>query len=349
MKKISGLFLLICLAGALLSLSCVKHSHIFIKHSFYYWKTVFDISPQDREIFEKLDVKRIYLRFFDVVFSEKTGTAVSEKKVDFRGGTAGYEVVPVVFMMPDSISKTETNKLDGLAESVIGLVRKMAADNNIKISELQIDYDWVPSTREKYFGFLKLLKKKMIKNDPSMSLSVTIRLHQVKYSKITGVPPADSFFLMAYNTGNINVFSEEAVMFNLKALRSYTGAANRYPQAVNVILPVFPSFYVYEGGRIKGIVTDIDDEKLKDRDCFIRKNGFRYVCRKNFNYRGYNFRIGQLIKIERVTINDLVKALDILSTRMNLTGEISLYHYDKKFLAEVTDKKISRLDAAFNY
>ena len=60
-----------------------------------------------------------------------------------------------------------------------------------KYKTIQFDCDWTNSTKKKYF----LLLKSFLDKD----ITATIRLHQIKYFKQTGIPPIKRGILMFYN------------------------------------------------------------------------------------------------------------------------------------------------------
>ena len=81
--------------------------------------------------------------------------------------------------------------------------------NHLKFKELQIDCDWTESTRDKYFHLLSTLRNELERN--KQIISATIRLHQVKYAAITGIPPVHRGMLMYYNMGKINATDNNSV------------------------------------------------------------------------------------------------------------------------------------------
>ena len=66
--------------------------------------------------------------------------------------------------------------------------------------EIQLDCDWNSSTQKKYFNLIEEMK--LYPTWENIVWSATIRLHQLKYPKQTGVPPVNKGVLMFYNMGN---------------------------------------------------------------------------------------------------------------------------------------------------
>lgn len=58
-----------------------------------------------------------------------------------------------------------------------------------------MDCDWTPATKDRYFNFLREVKRQQ----PTVLLSVAVRLHQYRDRTSSGIPPADRGLLMCYN------------------------------------------------------------------------------------------------------------------------------------------------------
>src|SRR6478672_12112056 len=188
-------YLFLSITGLLLA-ACKKNT---TETSFYFWRTNFELSKTEQRIVRDLSVKHIYVRAFDVdaasPFTEPKPVAVVENSKSLNGNA---NVIPVVFITNRTFINIGVEGIRPLAEKIASRCRVLFP----VFSELQIDCDWSDKTREKYFLFLNYFGQILHKNETT--LSCTIRLHQVKYARITGIPPVDGGLLMFYNMGKVN-------------------------------------------------------------------------------------------------------------------------------------------------
>ena len=55
-----------------------------IKRSFYYWKTVYSLNPEEKIILDSLSVKKLYIRYFDVDWDEKNKRPIPKAPINFK-------------------------------------------------------------------------------------------------------------------------------------------------------------------------------------------------------------------------------------------------------------------------
>ena len=189
------------------------------EHSFYYWKTVFHLSNFEKEYLTNLQITKLYIRFFDVEWDETTSQVIPLATIKFNDSVPqGYKIIPVVYIVNKALKNTKTEDIPLLASKILAQVNHIAKLNSINYPELQIDCDWTETTKNSYFELLRTIKGKLEKDK---SLSSTIRLHQVKYKDITGIPPVDRGMLMYYNMGKISAESTHNSVFNVTEAAKY--------------------------------------------------------------------------------------------------------------------------------
>ena len=327
-----------------MSMSCSKPAPHFKNRAFYYWKTTFEITAEDRKVLDDLRINKLYVRMFDVVYDE---TAKQPKPVRplIMGSLQiqGIEIIPVVYIMQDVFRKIDDKESHKLAADIVRLTRTVLAGKTGTVMEFQSDYDWVPSTKEKYFHFLTELKRTLKEKSPGAILSATIRLHQVKYKDLTGVPPIDRGMLMAYNMMDIRYLTPENTTFDVKELKKYVRSVNDYPLKLDLALPIFPSFLIYENNEIKNMLTGLDVKFLGDNDKFQKLSHNMYMAKGVFSYKGEDFSIGDIVKVERISLDGLKKAVKLFEKKGNLGDTICIFHCDTGMIREITDEKIDSL------
>ena len=126
------------------------------------------------------------------------------------------------------------------------------------IKEIQIDCDWTLSTKDKYFEFLKLIKKKIGKRN----LSATLRLWQFKNIKIAGVPPVNRCMLMCYSLSSPKEYNTPNSIFTIDEFKKYL-SNETYPLALDYALPVYNWGILFRNKQFKGIIGEIDEIDIK--------------------------------------------------------------------------------------
>jgi len=263
--------------------ACQKHSDRSI--SFYYWKTRFHLNDYEKEALARNGVSTLYVRYCDIDINGP----VAPVSLD----STGYNIVPVVFIKNRVFEKLNA---DSLAKKI-----------SIKANEVQFDCDWTERTKDSYFQFLKTYKAVS-----KQRVSCTIRLHQVKYPKRTGIPPVDHGVLMYYNIGNIHAGPQNSIYENEIAAR-YNAFINDYPLTMDVALPIFSWGLKIRNGRVVQLLNKIYSAHFENDPNFryLRKNWFTATnsCFK----AGYYFVKGDVIKIEHVPEAELLQMAENVS------------------------------------
>lgn len=328
-----------CLIFFWILASCKHREGRTIHSSFYYWKTVFRLSAKERETLQQLSVHSLYVKFFDVEWNpEKAIAQPAAKSIFQEASPEGISITPVVFITQEPLQKSTAAGLDTLAANISKLLSSMAVNNHVQLStEVQLDCDWTTATKEAYFHLLDALK-----NQPFFQqkiLSATIRLHQLKFLSQTGVPPVNKGLLMCYNMGNLRYPQTKNSIIEEGELKKYISNLDTYPLPLDVALPIFDWYILFDGPNYKGLVRDFlpskEDEK-KDRIVFT----------SDTTISGYVFKKGQWLRHEQSNA-DVVKACaELLSKKMAQKKlAVLLYHLDEKAL---TKYSLHELESFYN-
>jgi hypothetical protein len=193
------------------------HSKKQTHRGFYYWKTDFRLTADEEQRIVALQIQKLYVRFFDINLNA-SNEAVPVAKIIFNSAVpANVEIVPVIFITNNTLKQISPDKILALATDMVDLAGKIATANNINYKEIQFDCDWSLQTKEKFFNLLRYAKNRMT----NQKISCTIRLHQVKYYRKTGLPPVDRGMLMFYNMGEIADTASNSI-FNEADAAKYT-------------------------------------------------------------------------------------------------------------------------------
>ncbi|UKB84413.1 hypothetical protein LF887_01820 [Chryseobacterium sp. MEBOG06] len=318
MKIIKFLFLLFFIT------SCSKKENH--NYTFYYWKTNLKLDKEETKVLEQASTPYLYTRFFDV---DKVGgkfqpVAVITKDKSFQ---TDKEIVPTVFITNPTMLNISAEEIQFLAKSIDHLIQKKAKEYHLKTgNEIQIDCDWTAGTRDDYFKFLKELKKVSGKE-----ITCTLRLHQVKNKKQTGIPPVEKVYLMCYSTSSPLEKSDKNSILDVNILKSYLSKLEDYPiRNIEVALPIYSWGIItnhLEKHKLINALSKKDLEnpnfkKISEYEAEIQKDGFYFGSYLNKGFR---------IKVEEISQNQLEDVIHFLEKKIpNFT--IIYYQLDSKFV-----------------
>ncbi|MCD8207402.1 MAG: hypothetical protein LUD72_05655, partial [Bacteroidales bacterium] len=304
--------------------------------SIYYWKTVFKLSDWDKEFLAKHDIKRIYLRLFDVglghEFGEEELSSIPMASVRFDSEIPeGIEIVPVVYITQNAIRYSP-----GFSNKLYERVKKMAKKNGFKdFRELQLDCDWANGTAYEFFNLCEKMRDKL--HADGRELSATIRLHQLKKA----VPPVDRGVLMIYNTGSLYDRETTNSILNYEDVKAYLKSKVSYGLPLTCAFPLYSWSLLYDKeNKFRCILhkTDYSDSTLYKR---VGENLYEvmshHIIEENIAGEGYT------IRFERPSFSEIneVKSLALSMLRTEMDGVI-LYHLDS---LEISHYKEEEIDA----
>ncbi|MEO7091758.1 MAG: hypothetical protein ABI175_00820 [Polyangiales bacterium] len=264
--------------------------------AFYFWRTTFALTPAEQEAVSALHVERIYVRMFDVAWSEDEKTTVPLGPVALGAGAkvpAGIEIVPVVYLKADVFKHLTKAQLPMLARKLWADVQGRALALGFRPRELQLDCDWTESTREGFFGLLRELKIAA-----ALPLSSTIRLHQVKYRERTGVPPVERGTLMFYNMGKFSPDPEQRMIFDAASAEKYLARIDEYPLPLDVALPIWSWTVHLRDDMVVGLMQSTDPGELPALDFLVADGADRFVATRSAFLHGTFLREGDVLKVE---------------------------------------------------
>lgn len=264
-----------------------------VARAFYFWRTTFALSPAETRAVADLGITRLYVRMFDVAWSEAEHRAVPVGPLVVPAGArlpAGVELVPVVFLRDEVLRHAAAGPLAG---EIWGEVSRRTAALGSAPRELQLDCDWTDHTRDAYFALLRALRQA-----GHVSLSATIRLHQIKYRERTGVPPIDRGMLMFYNMGKFSADPEARAIFDADSAARYLARVGEYPLPLDLALPIWSWTVHVRDGAVVGLMQSTDPAELGALDFLERAGEGRYVATRTTFVHGTLVRAGDMLKTE---------------------------------------------------
>ncbi|KLE07093.1 hypothetical protein [Aliarcobacter butzleri] len=294
MKKIVILISLI-LVFALIVFNYNKTQKKDIQISFYSWENSFE----EQNINEKL-----YIKVLDVNFSTKLEllkTNIKETPKNF---------IPVIYITNETMKNVD-----------YALVSKAILETlkNYKFDEIQIDCDWSLSTRSNYFNLLEDLKEKLNKK-----ISATIRLHQIKYYRKTGIPPVDYGVLMYYNMSNIGDFNTKNSILDNEIAKKYHYNFDVYPLKLKLALPLYSQAIQFREEKAISLFEGVEEKDFNND--FEKLENNRYKVLNSHYFKGRYIYKDDIFRLENSNEQDIKIALkDFLDLSKNRYDEVIFY------------------------
>lgn len=281
----------------------------------YYWKTVYELNDTERAFIKEHQIKRLYLRLFDVVPADQDPLCdfevVPNATIAFREPMPeGVEIVPVVYITLDALRLINSPK-HNYAEIITQRILNMADFNDFgNIHEVQLDCDWTQQTQDAYFDFCQAVKDLL---EPyGIQLSCTIRLWQLSCA----CPPVDRGVLMLYNTGNITNPETHNSILDLTDVQTYL-KGKTYGLPLDFAYPTYSWYVWFHNDTYKGLFHDQPSDEIE---------------------------AGDIARYENVEFQTL-QSLDSL-VRLRLpdnNASIILYHLDSANLSNYTTDEIRQI------
>jgi hypothetical protein len=307
--------------------------------SFYYWKTIFRLSPKEKNTLTTNQVKRLYIRYFDIDLNPKTQKPFPRTPILFENLVSGFEVVPVIYIKNKVMLDKNLNLLD-LAQKTNNFIQQINAKNNISIQEIQIDCDWTLASKDNYLRFIEIFRKVS-----SKKLSATIRLHQIKYFEKTKIPNVDRGVLMYYNMGKIASDSLNSI-YDRNIAKRYLASLKNYPLLINIALPIYSWVIHIRDGKIIGLRNKIDVNVLKNNNSFVLTNKNWFKVQNSTYSGGVFYKENDQLKLETISEAALLEMANDLeeNTTQNPKeiifydlDEFNLKNYEEGFFKKITD------------
>jgi hypothetical protein len=316
MKKLFVLLVFLLLVATLY----YSTNKINTQYNFYHWK-------QNYKVTDKNEPK--YIKVLDIAYDNKIKIHLTKfiKKPK-------HKVVPVIYI-DNPVFKHSNGKI--FAKKVFLTLEKQAK-NTFNYNEIQVDCDWTDSTKKSYFSFLRELKKLSQKE-----LSSTIRLHQVKYYKKTGVPPVNKGVLMYYNMSNFKDLATKNYILDLKLAKKYHYNFQTYPLKLNLALPLYAQATIIRFESVVGIMEGIRKKDLNENFKALKDHHYKVV--KTHYFKKRLLYKEDILRIDEVSQSMLEQAIKKLSDVMTQPKEIIFYRWGNK--KEYKQKKLENLHLFF--
>ncbi|MCB0844187.1 MAG: hypothetical protein KDE26_13115 [Bacteroidetes bacterium] len=316
-----------------------------VSTSFYYWKTHFELTDREEAYINSLETKKLYLRFFDVDWNFNKNIAVPIASIDLgREQLSEYEIVPTVFITNRTMVQIPYDDVPLLAARIVNRIFQIA--DSLPIKEIQLDCDWSETSRDNYFRLLDQIKAQI--GEKKIQISSTIRLHQVKYFMITGVPPVDKGMLMFYNIGDVKDITTKNSILDLKLAESYLNEFESYPLKLDFALPLFSWGVVMRNDKTVQLINNLRANQLEDKQKFRFLDPKVIKVLKSTYINGFYLYKGDFIRLEDVKLTDLKESAELLA-EIDQENDVTIcfYHLDSPTIEKYSHEELMQICETF--
>jgi hypothetical protein len=370
---------------ALLFLSCEsKKKHDVIK-SFCYWKTDSYFGQEEDTLAKQMNLKHMYIRFFDVDWNPYAEEAQPVATVYNIRITDGLNITPSIFITNDVLLNSSKPQLDILSERMAIRIKKIIdkyqtekasalaykiadADyerqkGNAFQSRLSTDSIIIAEkpkfekdiqellfdcdwTESSKENYFYLLEKLKSKFS-NYKIASTIRLWQYKYYEKAGVPPVDKGLLMCYNMTNPTEYNTKNSIGTSDELADYI-THDKYPLELDIALPLFSWSVLFRGGEFKGVISDYQEFE-KSPTIFKKTDDNKYTLQDDIQIGNFYARNGDEIKIEKISDDEIENMIEIISDKVKISNntKVTFFSFDKKYINDYGVQNISKYYESF--
>jgi hypothetical protein len=271
-----------------------------------------------------------YLKYFDVAWNAATQqpSPLDNMTIETVLPT-NISVVPTVFITNETMQRIDSTQIDTLALHIATKITEKTTNANLEkqVREWQIDCDWSAKTKGKYFALLTALKTHF--PNKKLLLSATIRLHQLKYPKKTGVPPVNRGMLMLYNMSNVRLASTKNSILDIDITRQYINERTQYALPLDVALPAFAWSVAFRGDAFQGLYNNWTEDFCAKQSFLKKTTENNFICIKDTAYNTHYWRNGDALRLEGGS-TAAVRQLYTLTKRLHApdTVRVALFSWD---------------------
>jgi hypothetical protein len=334
---------------SIITVSCSNNSNKEISRGVYFWKTNFSLTIAELNWLKETEIKKLYVRFFDVDWNPNINIAVpvgdvtiETKKID------DVEIIPVVFITNRTLVNLPDSLIPELSNNIYKKIfAKLSMLENPLLKEIQLDCDWTETTREKYFNLIEHIKRLTEKNE--IEVTATIRLHQVKFFNKTGVPPIKRGMLMFYNMSDVSDIRTKNSIYDKDIAKRYLVNFDKYPIALDVVLPAFSWSCWFRNGKLKNLINDVKIKDLEANLNFVKEDKNIFRATRETSLKGNYILTGDYLRTEETDFNTTLSAAELIAPHIkNKRINVSIYHINGEVIKNYGTDKVKDIVDSFN-
>ncbi|MDR0789710.1 MAG: hypothetical protein LBO06_02820 [Bacteroidales bacterium] len=302
------------------------------ENGIYYWRTTFSLNDYEHSFLQKHNIKRLYLRLFDVGLDMQNPNVASPiATLRFKDSIPqNMEIIPVVFIDNEVFKKIDmTPYVSRICDRIIKICKQNGVTN---IRYIQMDCDWIKTTRDQYFTFLQ--RAKGLLHDKGLKLYATIRLHQLSETP----PDVDKGLLMCYNTGALLNEKTNNSILAASDVNLYAKHLSKYKLELDVAYPAFSWSVVFREGKFVCLLRGFDTQ---NQNIKLEKSNI-YSVMQSFVTQGQELKAGDKIRVEIPEYQQIEKSKKIIEKRIKGCS-IAIFALDSANLVKFNENEIKEI------
>src|SRR5690606_37345767 len=105
------------------SFSCSNQTEKEITRGVYFWKTNFLLSDEEKNWLTDSDIKKLFVRFFDVDWNSNSNAAIPVGNISIQTNKLnGMEIIPVVFITNRTLKNIPDSLITELSENIFNKI-----------------------------------------------------------------------------------------------------------------------------------------------------------------------------------------------------------------------------------
>jgi len=302
----------------LLCLSCNSPKGKSDAHAFYSWSAFYQPADSSAKL-PSATFNHLYLHYYDVTWSDEY--KIPLPKPSFRQqfvDSAFYgknPFTPVIHIENMVLEKLPIDSMAPLAAKMNSKMELLSSQilqqSAVKPDdEIQIDCNWTPATKDKYFILLLQLKQLQ----PKKELSATVNLYAFKEKATMGVPPVTRAMLQCYDIGRSNDTSSMNANLDAAILPGYF-KDSVYPLPLDLAFPVGGWMVHYRDGKKLGYPYLFEFFK-EGKSVFGEEGKDQFKLLRDTSYLGTDFKLNDILRREAVQPEVLASAIKYISGKI---------------------------------
>ncbi|MFZ4544487.1 MAG: hypothetical protein ACOYOA_10585 [Saprospiraceae bacterium] len=272
--------------------------------SFYYAKSTLDLSKQEEQILLENPKSPLYFHLMDVVWDSDKQFAIPTAQIRLEKSLPQFlTIVPVVNIANEVFEHINSADADGLAQMIAKRIEdKLMEGNGVvnPIQSLQLDCDWTPETKDRYFVFIQSLA-----NSFDFPITVSVRLHQIKFKEKMGIPPVKRVMLFYFNSGELNESKTRNVYSDSAFPNDFLSQIEQYPMPMDLGILLFGCGQIKRNDKIIHLLDNLSKEDLTDNLIFEQISPTDFKVLDDITLKNFRCVSGDNIHLETIENNQL--------------------------------------------
>ncbi|MCI4668853.1 MAG: hypothetical protein MRZ79_12020 [Bacteroidia bacterium] len=302
--KVNGFFLSLFAILFILS-SCKPSQEKKVNWSLFSKTELNKINKASITYGRKLQAHNLYVPLFNVDYHKnfRRSIPLSSHVIDLQRDSV-FNIVPVIWFSNRIFLKSDSTQLEKLSEKIAERIVQLT--DSAPIGELVMDCDWMPETKDAYFGLIKGIRSQLPYGIKKMT--ATLPLHYLRYGDTVGVPPVDKVILKLVSETGLGDLNEEADPLEKELIRPFLMDLQTYGTELEVGIPLGNWGILIRKNKPLRMFFSINKDELKRQGEFSQVDKNLIKVSEDAYFQGEYLSRGDFIRIENYRKNS-IKAL----------------------------------------